>query len=65
VRLTPLPEVAGRVLLDNPAIDLPQLARSMRVPAVSVNTISSLESALQQMFETPGPYVLDVHIEDV
>jgi thiamine pyrophosphate-dependent acetolactate synthase large subunit-like protein len=54
----------NRVLLDNPAIDLPELARSMRVPAASVGTISALESALQQMFETPGPYVLDVHIED-
>jgi benzoylformate decarboxylase len=64
VQLAAIPNNPNRVLLDNPAIDLPELARSMRVPSASVSTISALESSLQQMFETPGPYVLDVHIED-
>lgn len=63
VRLAPMPD-ANRMLLDNPAIDFPELARSMRVPAATVGTIGSLETSLQYMFETPGPYVLDVHIDD-
>ena len=52
------------MLLDNPEIDVPALARSMKVPATSVETIAALEQSLQQMFETPGPYLLDVHIDD-
>jgi thiamine pyrophosphate-dependent acetolactate synthase large subunit-like protein len=36
----------------------------MRVPAQSVDKIATLEKALQEMFRTPGPYVLDVHVRD-
>jgi benzoylformate decarboxylase len=63
VRMAPIPESPGRVLLDNPAIDYPELAQSMRVPAASVATMGELEPALKTMFETPGPYLLDVHID--
>jgi len=64
LRLAPIDNNPNQVLIDNPPFDLPSLSRSMRVPAASVSTISQLETALQQMFETPGPYLLDVQIED-
>jgi thiamine pyrophosphate-dependent acetolactate synthase large subunit-like protein len=36
----------------------------MRVPAAEVSIMSELENALQHMFETQGPCLLDVHITD-
>jgi len=53
-----------RVQLDNPPVSFRELASSMRVPAAQVSIISELENALQHMFETQGPCLLDVHISD-
>jgi len=63
LHLVPELNSSNRVLLDNPAVAIPQLAHSMRVPSASVDTVSGLEKALQTMFETPGPFVLDVRID--
>jgi benzoylformate decarboxylase len=63
LNLAPVPSERGRVLIDNPHISIPELARSMRVPSMSIADMGGLESGLRKMFETPGPFVLDVHIE--
>ncbi len=63
LNLAPIPRERGRIYIDNPHISMPEMARSMRVPAASIADMGSLEAGLRQMFETPGPYVLDVHIE--
>lgn len=64
MQIVPKKGLNRRALLDNPSIDIPEMARSMRVPSAAVDTISALERALQLMFETPGPYVLDVRIDE-
>lgn len=53
-----------RVQLDNPPISFKDLAASMRVPAGQISLMSELEPALQNMFETQGPYLLDVLVCD-
>lgn len=53
-----------RVQLDNPPVSFKELASSMRVPAGQISTMAELEPALQHMFETQGPCLLDVHISD-
>jgi benzoylformate decarboxylase len=53
-----------RVQLDNPPVSFREMASSMRVPAAEVSIMSELENALQHMFETQGPCLLDVHITD-
>jgi benzoylformate decarboxylase len=63
LHLVPELNTTNRVLLDNPAVTIPQLAHSMRVPSSSVDTVSALEKSLQTMFETAGPFVLDVQID--
>ncbi|HEY9714898.1 MAG TPA: thiamine pyrophosphate-dependent enzyme, partial [Chroococcales cyanobacterium] len=62
LRLAQIPLSDGRMILDNPAISLPEMARSMRVQGATVTTMNSLEPALHKMFETPGPFLLDVHV---
>jgi benzoylformate decarboxylase len=64
MHLVPMVNNPHRVLLDSPTIDIRDIARSMKVPSYTVDTIAALESSLQLMFETPGPCVLDVHIDD-
>jgi len=44
------PGGASRMLLDNPSIDVPALAGSMRVPSTSVSTIQALEHARRVCF---------------
>ena len=53
-----------RVQLDNPPVSFRDLATSMRVPAGQISMMSELEPALQHMFETQGPFLLDVHVSD-
>jgi len=53
-----------RVQLDNPPISFKDLAASMRVPSGQISLMSELEPALQNMFETQGPYLLDVLVCD-
>jgi benzoylformate decarboxylase len=64
LQLTPIPDNPNRVLADNPPISITELAHSMRIPGLRISTITQIDTALQQMFETPGPYILDVLIED-
>ena len=52
MHLVPMLNNPHRVLLDSPPIDMRDLARSMKVPAYSVDTIAALETSLQKMFET-------------
>jgi thiamine pyrophosphate-dependent acetolactate synthase large subunit-like protein len=63
LNLSPIANEKGRIFIDNPHISMPELARSMRVPSMSIADMGGLESGLRKMFETPGPFVLDVHIE--
>ncbi len=53
-----------RVPLDNPPVSFKDLATSMRVPAGQISMMSELEPALQHMFETQGPFLLDVLVSD-
>ncbi len=64
MHLVPMMNQLPRVLIDNPPINMEELARSMGVPAISVDTIAALETNLQIMFEKPGPCVLDVRVDD-
>jgi acetolactate synthase I/II/III large subunit len=46
--------------LDNPELQLADLARSLGVPAERVTTADALVSALQRSFSTPGPTFIEV-----
>jgi benzoylformate decarboxylase len=64
VRLSPLVRSEARIVLDNPALSFTELAHSMSVGGGSVSSMGQLEAALKVMFETPGPFVLDVHVQE-
>ncbi|HEY9677388.1 MAG TPA: thiamine pyrophosphate-binding protein [Drouetiella sp.] len=64
VRLTPSVRSEARIFLDNPPLAFTELSRAMRVPGNTVSVMSDLEEALNQMFESPGPFLLDVHIDE-
>jgi acetolactate synthase-1/2/3 large subunit len=64
LQLAPISNNPNFVLADNPDVSLTELAHSMRIPGLRISTIIQIENALQQMFETPGPYILDVLVED-
>jgi len=63
VRLSPLVKSEARIVLDNPTIAFDQLASSMGVAGGTVSSMGQLEAALKVMFETPGPFVLDVRVQ--
>lgn len=65
LQLLTTPGSPQRIQLDNPPIAFAELASSMRVPSAQISIMAELEPALQHMFETPGPYLLDVHVSDV
>lgn len=64
LQLLTTPGSPQRVQLDNPPVAFAELASSMRVPSAQVSMMAELEPALQHMFETPGPYLLDVHVSE-
>jgi thiamine pyrophosphate-dependent acetolactate synthase large subunit-like protein len=64
VRLTPSVRSEARIFLDNPPLAFSELSQAMRVPGTTVNLMANLEDALKEMFETPGPFLLDVHIDE-
>lgn len=49
--------------LDVPGIDLPTLATSMGVEAMSVNDPERLSNELEQVFASEVPYLLDIHLD--
>jgi benzoylformate decarboxylase len=50
--------------LDKPEIYFPELSQAMRVPAVKVSTMGQLEAALETMFDTAGPYLIDARVNE-
>lgn len=64
LQLQTAPGTPARIQLDNPSIAFKDLAGSMRVPSAQISVMSELEPALQHMFESPGPFLLDVLISD-
>ncbi len=64
VRLTQSVRSEARIFLDNPPLAFTELSRAMRVPGTTVELMADLEDALKQMFDTPGPFLLDVHIDE-
>jgi benzoylformate decarboxylase len=64
VRLTPSVRSEARIFLDNPPLAFSELSQALRVPGATVNVMANLEDALKEMFETPGPFMLDVHIDE-
>lgn len=64
VRLTQSVRSEARIFLDNPPLAFTELSRAMRVPGTTVELMADLEEALKQMFDTPGPFLLDVHIDE-
>jgi len=50
--------------LDRPEIYFPELSQAMRIPALKVATMGQLESALEAMFENPGPFLIDARVEE-
>ncbi|CAN5713655.1 thiamine pyrophosphate-binding protein [soil metagenome] len=64
VRLTQSVRSEARIFLDNPPLAFTELSRAMRVPGTTVGLMADLEEALKQMFDTPGPFLLDVHIDE-
>ncbi len=50
--------------LDKPEIYFPELSQAMRVPALKVTTMGQLESALENMFESAGPFLIDARIQE-
>lgn len=47
----------------DPYPDFVQIAKGYRIPGRHVWKPEEVEEALREMLETPGPYMLDVHIE--
>lgn len=64
VRLTPQVRSEARIFLDNPPLAFTELSRAMRVPGTSVSLMQDLEGALGMMFGSPGPFLLDVNIDE-
>lgn len=64
VRLTPSVRSEARIFLDNPPLAFTELSQAMRVPGTAVSLMADLEDALKLMFETPGPFLLDAHIDE-
>ncbi|HEY9786206.1 MAG TPA: thiamine pyrophosphate-binding protein [Candidatus Obscuribacterales bacterium] len=64
LQLLTTPGTPQRIQLDNPPVAFAELASSMRVPSAQISIMAELEPALQHMFETPGPYLLDVHVAE-
>ncbi len=64
VRLTPSVRSEARIFLDNPPLAFTELSQAMRVPGATVSLMANLEDSLKEMFDTPGPFLLDVHIDE-
>lgn len=49
---------------DKPAVQFTELASSMHLPNASISKLGELDNALSAMFESEGPYLLDVKVTD-
>jgi benzoylformate decarboxylase len=49
--------------LSKPAIQFAEMSRAMGVPAVRVETLDQIESAIRQAMQTTGPFLIDVVLE--
>jgi benzoylformate decarboxylase len=50
-------------IYERPAISFVELARAFAVPANAVSKVSSVAPLIREMFETAGPYLLDVQVQ--
>lgn len=55
-------EISLSTDIKNPPVSLVELAGAMAVPSSSISKFAELEPAIKAMFETSGPYLLDVRI---
>lgn len=54
----------SRLLLENPPFLFTSLAAAMNVPSAKITKMGDLEGSLTRMFETQGPYLLDVSVSE-
>ena len=50
--------------LSSPRIDFVGLAQSMGVEAVAVKTVDDIESAIEKMLSSEGPFLIDLYLEN-
>lgn len=49
---------------DKPAVQFTELASAMHLPNASISNLGELDNALMAMFESEGPYLLDVKVTE-